>query len=585
MRVWVLLCGLLAVAALSGQTRVDLKNQAKTPDFSQSGATKPAQTGSALPASCTTGEQFLLTTAAAGQNLYLCMSGNTWTTVRADLSPATGQAAGKVLTSNSTDSTWQSLGGDLSGTPGTVQVVGMRGRAIGTTIPTDGDALRWDQATQRWDAVGMTVTFTPGLGVMLSGSTVGIDDTMIPQYATGVGAPVGSCTPGRDLYVDFTYQTLYACVQPDAWQAVSMFGHVHSASDVTSGILSSQRLPALSGDVASTSGSAALTVTGLQGHPVSAAAPADGQSLRWDAVASQWSPGAFAASIHTHDAGDITSGTLGLVRGGTNQSTWTGGRCVRVSDDGTRLESAPGACSTAQPSTTGAYATLTAMPCTAANTGLTGLPTDSVYEQLRCNGAGTWEAFAGGRLLMPPPQNGWTWVNQGTAAAADGGGLVGLTAPANGATAVQLRVRPQASGPYQWITRLHPAVGRTGNMCGVALYQNALQRTLLFGPAAASDTGAAQLSIQYFSNANTKVSTAYDSPQTAVSGPTTWLRVDDTGAQFVFWSSADGMNWLEVYREARTARLGGAADNIGFGCDAEHATAGAIMTVSHWQIQ
>jgi hypothetical protein len=51
------------------------------------------------------------------------------------------------------------------------------------------------------------------------------------------------------------------------------------------------------------------------------------------------SPGA-----HSHGAGDIASGTLGLARGGTNQTSWTAGRCVQVSADGTRLESADGAC-------------------------------------------------------------------------------------------------------------------------------------------------------------------------------------------------------------------------------------------------
>lgn len=47
---------------------------------------------------------------------------------------------------------------------------------------------------------------------------------------------------------------------------------------------------------------------------------------------------------HTHAASAITSGTLPLGRGGTGQTTWTSGRCVQVSSDGTSLESASGAC-------------------------------------------------------------------------------------------------------------------------------------------------------------------------------------------------------------------------------------------------
>ena len=53
---------------------------------------------------------------------------------------------------------------------------------------------------------------------------------------------------------------------------------------------------------------------------------------------------AVANSTHPHAASDITSGTLALARGGTNQTTWTAGRCVQVKSDGTTLESAAGAC-------------------------------------------------------------------------------------------------------------------------------------------------------------------------------------------------------------------------------------------------
>lgn len=50
-------------------------------DWDASGAktTKPARTGTALPAACSSGEAFFLTGAAGGQNLYLCTPDNAWT--------------------------------------------------------------------------------------------------------------------------------------------------------------------------------------------------------------------------------------------------------------------------------------------------------------------------------------------------------------------------------------------------------------------------------------------------------------------------------------------------------------------------
>jgi hypothetical protein len=48
-------------------------------DASGAQTTKPARTGTALPAACSPGEVFFLTGAPGGQNLYLCNPGSTWT--------------------------------------------------------------------------------------------------------------------------------------------------------------------------------------------------------------------------------------------------------------------------------------------------------------------------------------------------------------------------------------------------------------------------------------------------------------------------------------------------------------------------
>jgi hypothetical protein len=70
---------LLWAAQSAAQVRIDLKTQAKRPDFGQSGATRPAQTGGVLPVTCSVGEQFFLTAAPAGRNLYACSSTDTCT--------------------------------------------------------------------------------------------------------------------------------------------------------------------------------------------------------------------------------------------------------------------------------------------------------------------------------------------------------------------------------------------------------------------------------------------------------------------------------------------------------------------------
>ena len=69
----------LLLAAVHAQTQIDLRTQSKTVDFSAAASTQPAKKGTTLPSACVAGEQFFKTDAAAGQNLFLCASANTWT--------------------------------------------------------------------------------------------------------------------------------------------------------------------------------------------------------------------------------------------------------------------------------------------------------------------------------------------------------------------------------------------------------------------------------------------------------------------------------------------------------------------------
>ena len=74
--IWAMTAALTAAAL--AQTKVDLKSQSKTVDFSATSLTKPMETGATLPQSCTPGQMFFRTSSPAGQNLYGCASANIW---------------------------------------------------------------------------------------------------------------------------------------------------------------------------------------------------------------------------------------------------------------------------------------------------------------------------------------------------------------------------------------------------------------------------------------------------------------------------------------------------------------------------
>jgi hypothetical protein len=68
-----------AASGLNAQTKVDLRTQSKSVDFSAASLTRPVRTGTSLPGACSGGEMFYLTNATPGYNLYYCTASNIWT--------------------------------------------------------------------------------------------------------------------------------------------------------------------------------------------------------------------------------------------------------------------------------------------------------------------------------------------------------------------------------------------------------------------------------------------------------------------------------------------------------------------------
>jgi hypothetical protein len=85
-----------AAGLIFGQTQVDLRTQSKDVDFSQAMSVLPFPTGTIFPSTCKTGAMFFKSDAAAGANLYACVSPNVWTPV------APGGGGGEVPYSGAT---------------------------------------------------------------------------------------------------------------------------------------------------------------------------------------------------------------------------------------------------------------------------------------------------------------------------------------------------------------------------------------------------------------------------------------------------------------------------------------------------
>jgi hypothetical protein len=184
--------------AAHGQTKVDLRTQGKSVDFSAASTTRPSKAGTVLPSTCTVGETFLKTDAAAGKNLYVCTATNVWTVQGVEMPDPTGKA-NQLLTNDGTAFSWTGLGGDVSGSPGTVTVTGLSGRHISSLTPGDGQYLKWNGTSNQWEPTTMSaLSQLPAAGGDLSGTLSSATVVKLQNRAVSLAAPATGQVLGWD---------------------------------------------------------------------------------------------------------------------------------------------------------------------------------------------------------------------------------------------------------------------------------------------------------------------------------------------------------------------------------------------------
>ena len=317
---------LLAALALAGagaaQTKVDLRTQAKTIDFSLADSTRPSKMGTGLPATCAQGETFLRLDAPAGRNWYTCLTANQWTLQGAD-TPAVGSGnTNSVLASDGSAAVWKSLGGDVSGAPDALTVNRILGRPLNATAPASGQVLTWGGSS--WAAASLpapTLSSVFGRAGAVTAQTGdyqfsqisgAILTTQLPSLGGDLSGVLSAATVSR-LQNRPVAATAPATGQVLAWSGVqwepeaasggvtSAFGRTGAIVSQTgdygfaqiSGTVGSSQLPVLGGDL--TGSLTTVTVAGLQSRPVASTAPTTGQALTWSGT--QWQPQTLAAGV------------------------------------------------------------------------------------------------------------------------------------------------------------------------------------------------------------------------------------------------------------------------------------------------
>ena len=161
------------------QTRVDIRSQSKSVDFSAADSTKPFKTGTVLPASCSTGEAFFKSDAAPGANIYLCLTPNAWTQV------AAGSGSLNVSSGSATNRPASCVSGQLY-------------------FSTDAGAAGWSYCQ------------TPGNPGTWSGTVKGTDGYS-PQYLVAAGPPSSGIGNTGDMYLNSATGDLYGPKMASSW--------------------------------------------------------------------------------------------------------------------------------------------------------------------------------------------------------------------------------------------------------------------------------------------------------------------------------------------------------------------------------
>lgn len=208
---------LLLFAALPGsaQTQINLKTQSKAIDFANATSTRPAKTGTAIPALCATGEVFFKSDAPAGSNLYGCTATNIWSL----MSGSGGSGGGGAL------------GGDVTGNSSTATVVGLRNRSISIVPPSHGQVLGWNGTTNLWE---------PQTPSQSSGSSTGSGvpvpfQTILTGGVLSIGAACTTTSPCTARFGNSSYQFLNSASATISGGTGTAYVYVSASGSLTVG--------------------------------------------------------------------------------------------------------------------------------------------------------------------------------------------------------------------------------------------------------------------------------------------------------------------------------------------------------------
>jgi len=153
-------------------------------DASGAATTKPAKTGTALPALCGVGEVFFNSNASPGANLYLCAAANSWTQVLGGTGAANFRQAFTAVTSVTLAHNLNTFGVVFACFDNSTPPLWVLPKSASLT---DANTLTVTFASSESgscvvNATGAGASYTAGTGISIVGTLLSVDKTSVPTY-------------------------------------------------------------------------------------------------------------------------------------------------------------------------------------------------------------------------------------------------------------------------------------------------------------------------------------------------------------------------------------------------------------------
>lgn len=161
----------------------------------------------------------------------------------------------------------------------------------------------------------------------------------------------------------------------------------------------------------------------------------------------------------------------------------------------------------------------------------------------------------------------WSWDNQGTGTAAVSNGSLQLTALAAAGNNMKSIIQTAPATPWEFTALVYRA-SRGGNFtnAGLIAMESSTGKRMIIG---LNFNSGEIVQVDKYTNANTFGVTAATESGARIGKA--YLRVVDNGTNLIWYYSQDGIAWIQLYSEARTAYMAGGPNRIGLATESNSA--------------